>query len=243
MSASESRKVHPAVDCCQVETSSLDFFLLPRLAGDRDLCPRLLCPRVTALLSLDGCCDGYGPDVEWVPSTREKLSALVQDLVQTQLFLCTPSWNHLAHFFFFFLWISIWELKINPKDKEWELECAKFSQQVQIQSICPNSSLLAAPQIPARRFKSNHHVGPISNRQKPISVQTLSNQNFTFLTVINCSLRTPNWYGKVKLCGKRSSYYCKNFTFCLKKKNESKQLIFLFFFFLHFNILPVTAGG
>lgn len=90
------------MDCCQVETSSLDFFLLPRLAGDRDLCPRLLCPHVTALLSLDGCCDGYGPDVEWVPSTREKLSALVQDLVQTQLFLCTPSWNHLAHFFFFF---------------------------------------------------------------------------------------------------------------------------------------------
>lgn len=91
----ERQKVHSLVDGCRGETPFQDFFCFSSLlAWDCESCPMLLYPHITILQSLDGCCSAYRADVDYVPSTREKLSAVVQDLVQTQLFHCTSSWVH-----------------------------------------------------------------------------------------------------------------------------------------------------
>lgn len=65
--ASERRKSHSLVDSWQMENHFLDFiFFLFLLAGDQFLCPRLLCPHMTALLGLCRCCNGYGPYAEFL---------------------------------------------------------------------------------------------------------------------------------------------------------------------------------
>lgn len=134
----------------------------------------------------------------WVPCTRRKAIALVQDMVQTQLFQCTSSWNRLTCRVFSSE-SQFEHLTVN--NKEWGLKCAKSLQQAQVQSIYPNSSFLTAPQLSARQVIHSKQPSHGTNFQqaKNMSTKALLNQSFTFLTTINCSLRVPDCYGKVVL--------------------------------------------
>ena len=159
----------------------------------------------------------------WVPCTRGKPIAVVQDMVQTQLFQRTSSWNHLLR------WVFSSESQfehLTLNNKERELKCAKSSQQAQVQSICPNSSFLTAPHLSARQYiQSSHHMGPISNRQKiclpkPFWIKTL---HFWQWSTVHSTCRIAM---ERSFCQKHSSYYCRLPGFAWKSKNPNSSLAF-----------------
>lgn len=55
--ASERRKSHSLVDCCQMVKPFLDFFFLSLPVGDQFLGLKLLCPHVTVLAWADAVMD------------------------------------------------------------------------------------------------------------------------------------------------------------------------------------------
>ena len=142
-------------------------------------------------------------------------------MVQTQLFQCTSSWNHLTR------WVFSSESQfqhLTINNKEWELKRAKSLQQAQVQSAFSSSSFLTA-QLSARQL--------IHSKQPPHGTNFQQAKKYVYQSPFESKLHFWLWLTAYYICWiamgrsfcqKYSSYYCKCPSFAWKIKNSNSSL-------------------